>query len=129
MPTQFWRATPGPEEVGRLRRAVVAYAGSHGIPDDRLHDVAMAVTEIVSNAVMHAYPDGSDGGRITVMASADGDELTVRVYDDGIGLRPRTDSPGAGLGMLIAGSVARRMSVERPPHGGTEISMTFAAAA
>lgn len=119
----------GAQEVARLRHAVADYACSQGLCEDRVRDVAMAVTEIVSNAVMHAYPDRGEEGTITVLASADGGEVTIRVCDEGVGLRPRTDSPGAGLGLMIAGSVSRTMVVARPPEGGTEVCMTFARAA
>ncbi len=95
---------------------------------ERVQDLAIAVSEVVTNAVMHAYPAEDEvGGTITVMATVNGDEVTVRVVDDGVGLRPRSDSPGAGLGLAIASSVARRMVVERPERGGTEVRMTFAA--
>ena len=33
------------------------------------------------------------------------------------------------MGLMIAGTIADRMQIERPPHGGTTVSMTFAAAA
>ena len=46
-----------------------------------------------------------------------------------MGLSPRTDSPGAGLGLLIAGSVADHLRIETPQSGGTDVSMTFARAA
>ena len=127
MASQSWRARPGAEEVSRLRHAVVDYAASQGLEPERVQDLAIAVSEVVTNAVMHAYPDEArDEGTITVMATVNGDEVTVRVVDDGVGLRPRSDSPGAGLGLAIASSVARRMVVERPEHGGTEVRMTFA---
>ena len=127
MASEHWSARPGPDQVARLRHAVVDYAASHGMKPDKVQDLAIAVSEVVTNAVMHAYPaDEQPEGIITVMATADGDEVTIRVVDDGVGLRPRSDSPGAGLGLAIASSVARRMVVERPEHGGTEVRMTFA---
>ena len=51
--------------------------------------------------------------------------VRLRVVDDGVGLSPRVDSPGAGLGLAIAGKVAKRMVVETPQRGGTEVRMTF----
>lgn len=129
MASQYWRARPGAEEVSRLCHAVVDYAASQGIAPEQVQDVAIAVSEVVTNAVLHAFPPGGGepvDGSITVMATVNGDEVTVRVVDDGVGLRPRNDSPGAGLGLAIASSVAHRMVVERPERGGTEVRMTFA---
>jgi two-component sensor histidine kinase len=100
------------------------------MPSSTVSDVALAVSEIVTNAVVHGYPNGREGeGNITVMATVTADEVIVRVIDDGVGVRPRFDSPGAGLGIAIAGRVARRFVIEHPQRGGTEVRMTFAAAA
>jgi len=126
MASQFWRTRPAAQEVSRLRHAVTDYALNQGMQPARVQDLAIAVSEVVSNAVMHAYPTAPEDGTITVMATANGSEVTIRVVDDGVGLRPRSDSPGAGFGLAIAGSVARRMVVERPARGGTEVRMTFA---
>jgi anti-sigma regulatory factor (Ser/Thr protein kinase) len=106
----------------------MAYAADQGIGRDVVDDIALAVSEVVTNAVIHAYPEPGDGS-ITVMATVNGDEVTLRIVDDGIGMRPRVDSPGAGLGLAIAGRVSRRMVVEHPERGGTEVRMTFSAAA
>src|SRR3954454_10895722 len=89
MDSQHWSARPGPQEVSRLRHAVTDYASSHGMQAAAVQDLAIAVSEIVSNAVMHAYPFDRDDGTITVMATAEANEVTIRVVDDGIGLRPR----------------------------------------
>ncbi|HVL96776.1 MAG TPA: ATP-binding protein [Solirubrobacteraceae bacterium] len=127
MASNYWKAKPGPEEVARLRHAVAEYAARNGMPVEQVQDVALAVSEVVTNAVVHAFPD-SDDGSITVMATVNGEEVTVRVVDDGAGLNPRPDSPGAGLGLSIAGRLAQRMVVEHPPRGGTEVRMSFALA-
>ena len=87
-------------------------------------DVALAVTEAVTNAVLHAFID-REPGTIRVSAAAGPDELTVVVTDDGIGMRPRPDSPGLGLGLPTIGRLAALVDLRVPEGGGTELSMTF----
>ncbi len=122
-----WTARPDPANVGPLRRAVRDYALELGLADERVHDLTLAVSEIVANAVIHAYRDGTDGA-ITVEAEECGEGMRVRIVDRGIGLTPRTDSPGAGLGLVIAGNVADRLEIDRPESGGTTVCLTFAPA-
>jgi len=65
--------------------------------------LAVALTELLQNAVEHGYPDGwhSGGraGRVLVSFTNDGAELVVSVHDDGVGLPPEfsVDSPSLGL--------------------------------
>jgi anti-sigma regulatory factor (Ser/Thr protein kinase) len=114
--------------VAGLRHAVRDYATEYGIRGERIHDLTLAVSEIVANAVLHAFRDGRTGS-ITVAAECCDEGLRVRIADNGMGLTPRTDSPGAGLGLVIAGNVADRLEIERPDAGGTEVRLTFAHAA
>jgi anti-sigma regulatory factor (Ser/Thr protein kinase) len=123
-----WTTAPDAANVARMRHAVRDYATDMGIGRERVHDLTLAVSEIVANAVLHAFRDGSQGS-ITVDAEECADGLLVRVADDGIGLSPRTDSPGAGLGLVIAGNIADRLEIDRPDAGGTEVRLTFASAA
>jgi serine/threonine-protein kinase RsbW len=127
MASHHWKTEPRPEEISRLRHELVEYAADQGLDRPLIDDIALAVSEVVTNAVLHAFPN-SDGGSITVMATVNGGEVTLRIVDDGVGMRPRLDSPGAGLGLSIAGQVARRMVVEHPERGGTEVRMTFGGA-
>ena len=129
MASHYWKARPGPQEVTRIRHAIADYTLSQGVPQALVDDVSLAVSEVVSNCVVHAFPEGSTDGEITIMATVNGAEVTIRVVDDGIGLSPRVDSPGAGLGLAIAGKIARRMVVECPQRGGTEVRMPFRDAA
>jgi anti-sigma regulatory factor (Ser/Thr protein kinase) len=111
-----------------MRRAVRDYAREIGLDEPIVQDLTLAVSEIVANAVVHAYRDGGDGA-ITLTAETCGDGMRVRITDDGMGLSPRTDSPGAGLGLVIAGNIADRVEIDRPVDGGTAVCLTFATAA
>ena len=122
---ESWPAEP--EHVGSARRVASAAAKRAGAPDRVRDAVSLAVTEAVSNAIVHGYRESPDG-RITVTVEWGGDELRVIVRDRGTGMRPRTDSPGAGLGLPLIASLAETVSVSEPPDGGTEVRMTFARA-
>lgn len=119
-----WHTTSDPSSVRVLRAQIREYATQGGMKPERVHDLALAVSEIVSNAVLHAYRDGGCG-TIEIDANYEGDDLVIRVTDDGVGLSPRHDSPGAGMGLMIAGSLADRLQIECPPGGGTEVCLTF----
>ena len=115
-----------PESVGELRRTAVDFARSHGAPASLLHDIALAVSEATSNAVLHAYRDGDGPGHIHLEAHARPSLLDIRVIDDGRGMTPRVDSPGAGLGLPIIARVTDGLEVLSDT--GTAIIMSFALA-
>jgi serine/threonine-protein kinase RsbW len=117
-----WPASP--EHVGAARRVVSAAARRAGADDPILDAVRLAVSEAVSNAVVHGYRDRASGA-FTVAVEWEGDELRVMVRDEGCGMQPRADSPGAGLGLPLIANLAESFSVTAPPGGGTEVSMTF----
>ena len=102
---QSWPASP--EHVGSARRVVSAAARRAGADDPVLDAVRLAVSEAVSNVVVHGYR-GTARGAFTVAVEWEGDELRVTVRDEGCGMQPRTDSPGAGLGLPLRGHGAAR---------------------
>jgi anti-sigma regulatory factor (Ser/Thr protein kinase) len=92
-----WLVLAVPKSVGILRTGIAALAARHGADADRQGDVALAVSEAMSNAVIHGFIDSSPGA-LHVIAEHHPGRLIVRVIDDGCGLVPRGDSPGMGLG-------------------------------
>jgi anti-sigma regulatory factor (Ser/Thr protein kinase) len=86
--------------------------------------VRLAVSEAVSNVVVHSYRNARRGEFTMSVEWAD-DLLHVTVRDHGCGMQPRMDSPGAGLGLPLIARLADSFSVSEPPDGGTELSMTF----
>ena len=127
MTSQTWSIPAAADEVAGLRHAVARYAGANSVADPPLSDVKLAVSEAVTNSVVHGYPDGRPG-MVTVVVTVDADEalLTVVVTDDGAGLSPRADSPGLGLGLPLITTVAQGTTISVAPDGhGTRVSMTF----
>jgi serine/threonine-protein kinase RsbW/stage II sporulation protein AB (anti-sigma F factor) len=118
------RLQASPAAVPGVRRAVVDFAEVHGVGHGP--DVALAVSEAVTNAVLHGYRDGT-AGPVRVVACAEPDRLVVVVRDYGCGMSPHPDSPGLGLGLSVIGRLTTEMNIERPHQGGgTRLRMHFA---
>ena len=76
--------------------------GSFGpLPGEVATALAMALTELVQNAVEHGYPDRGSG-RIDVAPLREGGVLVLQVRDDGVGLPAAFDADAsARLGLSI----------------------------
>jgi anti-sigma regulatory factor (Ser/Thr protein kinase) len=115
------------DRIAPVRREVTAYGRAHGVADP--DGLALAVSEVITNAVLHAYIDAPALGAVEVVAQRHPEDgLEVRVCDDGRGMLPRPDSPGMGVGLPLVATLAERFEVQARPGGGTRFSMTFAAA-
>ncbi len=123
------RRAARPESVAPLRGAVVSFAARNGASERQCEDVALAVSEALSNAVLHAYVGRERPGEMQVEAWVDDDGLQIAVSDDGVGMLPRPDSPGLGLGLALIGQVADAVRVvSRGTAPGVRLWMTFASA-
>ena len=124
-PSIFARRFPAQADQVRLaRREVEAYAREHGAVDPDA--IALAVSEAVTNAVIHAYVDQPLPGDVQVFAERHPDNgLEIQVCDEGRGMLPRSDSPGLGVGLPLVAKLAQRFHVETRPTGGTAVSMVF----
>jgi serine/threonine-protein kinase RsbW len=89
--------------------------------------VALAVTEAVTNVVVHAY-HGRDStgepGRVRLTLDLDADGAWVVVADDGLGMAPRADSPGLGLGLSLIANVCDELEIDQRADG-TTVHMRF----
>jgi anti-sigma regulatory factor (Ser/Thr protein kinase) len=115
--------------VAEARAAVSAFAEAAGANRDALAAVSLAVSEAVTNAVLHAYLDREEPGPIEVRARCEADTVVVEVADEGRGMLPRTDSPGLGLGLPLIAQMTESLEVHDRNGGGTEIRMAFPLAA
>jgi anti-sigma regulatory factor (Ser/Thr protein kinase) len=116
-------AAAAPRAVPVLRRAVAAFAASHGADERLLGDIRLAVSEAVANVVMHAYEPG-DRGEVYLRAAIVSGALEVVIADDGLGIRNKP-SEGQGLGLGILANVTSDFAIRERAEGGTEIRMRF----
>ena len=119
-----------PAQAGELRTArdrVAAVARECGVPESEIHGVRLAVTEVMTNAITHAYGQGgaSEGAEVRVQVFPCDDELLVVVADDGPGMSPRLESPGLGLGLPMAAAMTKRLDIVSSEGGGTEMHLVF----
>lgn len=110
-----------PQAVAAARAHVLAALDAQRVDTSA---VALAVNEAVANAVMHAYRDRPEPGRVRVSVAQIDHAIEVTVCDDGIGLSPRPDSPGAGLGIPLMTSLADH--IELDTTAGTRVVLRFA---
>lgn len=88
--------------------------------------LAVTVTELLQNAMEHAFPNGR-GGTVTIHLSGTPFHVEVVVQDDGVGLqRPEDISTGSRLGLQIVRSLVSEMggSIEIAVEKGTKVSIT-----
>ena len=89
-------------------------------------NLGLIVTELIINALKHAFPDHRHG-KITVDCEFRGPNWTLSVTDDGVGMPADPADVRAGLGTSIVEALARQQqaTVEiEPAHPGTRISIT-----
>lgn len=120
-----WVLPAEPATVSVLRHRAAEFASTAGASDEVADAVALAVSETVTNAVLHAYGAG-DSGQIRLSCQTEGACLTVEVVDEGLGIWLRRDSPGLGHGLAMVGALAQRLDIAPGPNGrGTAVTMAF----
>ena len=111
------------DSIPHARTALVAVARSAGADQDQLEAVRLAVSEALTNAVIHAYPKRD--GRIRVDAWTGQGELVVEIADDGLGFQTHTETPGLGMGLGLISQVTDDFTIRQPNSGGTTVRMRF----
>lgn len=87
--------------------------------------IALAVSETVTNAIVHAY-DREGEGPVRVSCRSDGERFIVEVVDEGGGITSLPHSPGIGQGLALVGALSQRLDIAPGPNGrGTTVIMAF----
>jgi PAS domain S-box-containing protein len=96
---------------------------------DRAISCGVIVNELVTNAILHAFPKGRKGTITIHVAQAD-DTIDLAVDDDGIGMPTDFRIEGAStFGLTLAHALAAQLdgSIARVPSQGTTIRVAFPA--
>ncbi|HWM10128.1 MAG TPA: ATP-binding protein [Solirubrobacteraceae bacterium] len=101
-----------PEAASEARHALDGLSGE--LPDGRMRDVRLLVSELVTNAVRHANLAQSDN--IVLVIELAEKKLRVEVHDPGGGFVPSTPSPDparpSGWGLYLVAELADRWGVD-----------------
>jgi anti-sigma regulatory factor (Ser/Thr protein kinase) len=127
VPSASWTIPAVADQVGFVRQSVAEFALGHGVGKPVADGVRLAVSEALTNVIMHAYRHDADLGTATVSVTVSPTRgiLEITVSDDGIGLQPRADSPGIGLGLPLIRQLTDQFDHRRSAAGGTELWMCF----
>lgn len=118
---------------GFARVAVAAFLTQLNPTLDEIADVKTAVSEAVTNAIIHGYENR--GGTVYMTCGISGDTAVITVEDKGVGMsdvkkamepffttKPELERSGMGFAFMEA--FMDEMQVESEPGVGTKVTMT-----
>lgn len=117
---------------GMARAAVAAFCAQLDPAAVEIADIKCAVSEAVTNCIVHAYKNC--GGKIYLSAELYDDGIKITVRDKGCGIEDvekaleplyTTDQSGdrSGMGFAIMGSFTDKLKVYSKPGSGTRVVM------
>lgn len=130
---RFYMEVESRSQNEEFARVVVAVFMSRMDPTlEEVDDVKTAVSEAVTNAVIHGYGNGN--GTIYIESEIEGKELTVSIKDTGVGIPDiekamepmyTTDTTGerSGMGFSFMEAFMDQVLVESRPGNGTTVTM------
>jgi len=98
-------------------------------------DIKTAVSEAITNAVIHGY-DGCDGmSMITMVLSSEGRKINIEISDSGVGIEnvdealvpmftTKPDMERSGLGFTVMETFMDTVEVKSTPGMGTTVTLT-----
>ena len=99
---------------------------------EEISDVRTAISEAVTNAIIHGYENRS--GMVHLRCTLEGDLFTATVRDDGVGIRDieqarqpffttRPELERSGMGFTVMEAFMEEVVIESVPGQGTSVTM------
>ena len=114
------------------RVTVAAFMTQMNPSMEEVADVKTAVSEAVTNAIIHGY--GNEVHKIIISGEIEGDWLTLQIADQGVGIADiekamepmyttRPELERSGMGFLFMEAFMDEVKVESEPGHGTTVTM------
>lgn len=123
---------PIPENVSLARIIAAGFVAQLDPTVEEVSDIKTAVSEAVTNAIIHGY-DGTDtGGMVKLELAQHGRDITIKIIDNGVGIEnvetarepmytTKPDMERSGLGFTVMESFMDTVQVLSNPGHGTTI--------
>ena len=119
------------QNEGFARVAVAAFVAQLDPTIDEMNDVKTAVSEAVTNSIIHGY-ENRDDGIVKIEAEINTNEITIVVSDNGIGIddinqameplyTSRPDLERSGMGFTVMETFMDELQVESKKGIGTKV--------
>ena len=116
------------------RVVIAAFAAQLDPTIDEISDIKTAVSEAVTNAIIHGYGNESEEKKVILEATILDNELTVKVIDNGVGIdnvnlamqplyTSRPDLERSGMGFTVMETFMDSLVVESIKGEGTTVTM------
>ena len=116
------------------RVVIAAFAAQLDPTIDEISDIKTAVSEAVTNAIIHGYGNESEDKKVVLEATILDKELTVKVIDNGVGIdnvnlamqplyTSRPDLERSGMGFTVMETFMDSLVVESIKGEGTTVTM------
>ena len=119
-----------PQNVGMARSIVAMFAAQLEFTLAEVEEIRVAISEAVSNCVIHAYP--KKPGIVQMELIIERSTLTIKIKDFGRGITDveqakqatfSTDPERMGLGLVFMESFMDEMTINSRPQEGTTVVM------
>ena len=121
---------------GFARAAVAAFLAQLDPTLEELSDLKTAVSEAVTNCVVHAYSECETVGIINITARIKDEEVYIKITDKGCGIEDvkkameplfttKPELERSGLGFAVMESCCDKVKVSSKVGKGTTVTLTF----
>ena len=120
------------ENEGFARLAIASFCSLRDVNVEQIADIKTAVSEAVTNCVVHAYPESV--GEIEIACEIVDDEINIAIIDQGVGInnvelakkpfytsKPHEDR--SGMGFAVMEGFMDKLDIDSTPGKGTKVSL------